>query len=152
MAMAMRDEDEFEVSTDRARMNVDLIHAYLSDVSYWAQGISRERLTRALDHSLCFGVFERSGGEQVGFARVTTDYATVAYLADVFVAPTARGQGLGKLLVRSVLAHPELQGLRRWLLATKDAHGLYTQVGFRSLSDPARFMELFRPDAYLKDG
>jgi GNAT superfamily N-acetyltransferase len=132
-----------EVSTDRARLDRDLIHRFLRDDSYWARGIPREVLDRAIDNSLCFGLYR--DGAQVGFARVVTDRAAIAYLADVFVVEDHRGHGLGKLLIEAVLAHPDLQGLRRFFLGTADAHGLYERYGFRSLADPARMMEIARP-------
>ena len=132
-----------EVSTDRARLDHDLIHRFLRDDSYWARGIPRDVLDRAIDNSLCFGLYR--DGAQVGFARVVTDRAAIAYLADVFVVADHRGQGLGKLLIEAVLAHPDLQGLRRFFLGTADAHSLYERYGFRSLADPARMMEIARP-------
>ena len=135
-----------EVTTDRARLDVALIHRYLSEESYWAKGIPRERLERAIANSLCFGVFE--DGAQVGFARVVTDRATFAYLADVFVLPSHRGRGISKTIMEAVRAHPDLQGLRRWHLSTLDAHGLYEQYGFRSLSMPERHMEILAKKPY----
>lgn len=128
-----------EISTDRARLDVDLIHRFLSQDSYWAAGIPREVVERAIAHSLCFGAFDR--GAQIGFARVITDYATFAYVADVFVLPSHRGRGISKAIMAAIRAHPELQRLRRWLLVTRDAHGLYEQFGFRSLAAPERHME-----------
>lgn len=135
-----------EVTTDRARLDVALIHRYLSEESYWAKGIPRERLERAIANSLCFGVFE--DGAQVGFARVITDRATFAYLADVFVLPSHRGRGISKTIMEAVRAHPDLQGLRRWHLSTLDAHGLYEQYGFRALSMPERHMEILAKNPY----
>lgn len=128
-------------STDRARLDVDLIHAFLRDESYWVRGIRRELLERSLANSICFGVYE--DGCQLGFARVVTDGAGFAYLADVFVVSSARGRGLGKRLVEFVMAHPDLQRIRRFLLATQDAHGLYAQYGFAALAAPERFMERY---------
>ena len=127
----------YEVSTDRGRLDVDLIHRFLAEDSYWARGVARETVERSLEHSLCFGVF--AGGRQVAFARAVTDRATFAWLADVFVVEEHRGRGVGEMLVRAVLSHPELQTLRRWLLATLDAHGLYRRFGFED-SPEARFM------------
>jgi GNAT superfamily N-acetyltransferase len=132
-------------STDKARLDVDMIHAYLRDESYWVRGITRARFERAIASSLCFGAYR--GAEQLAFARVVTDYSGFAWLADVFVVEAERGSGLGKRLIEHVLAHPDLQGLRRFLLATRDAHGLYAQHGFTPLADPARYMERYDPDA-----
>jgi len=140
---------EVEISTDAARMDVDAVHAFLAQ-TYWARGIPRETVARAMAHSLCFGVFD--GGAQVGFARVVTDQATFAYLADVYLLESHRGRGLARRLVQAVLAHPRLQGLRRWLLVTRDAHALYRQQGFEPVAHPDRIMEIHRPDAYLLPG
>jgi GNAT superfamily N-acetyltransferase len=130
---------DYLISTERARLNVNLIHDYLSNSSYWAVGRSIETVRRSIEHSLCFGIYKND--EQVGFARVVTDYATFAWVADVFIVESFRGEGLGKWLVEVMLAHPELQGFRRWTLATKDAHGLYRQFGFTELKRPERWME-----------
>ena len=138
---------EFAVTTDRARLDENLIYTVLSE-SYWAKGIPREVVARSIRNSLCFGVLR--GSEQVGFARVISDYATFAYLADVFILEDLRGRGLSKFLMRCIVRHPELQGLRRWTLATRDAHGLYAQFGFKPLANPDRFMELHNPDVYDK--
>lgn len=132
-------------STDRARLDVGRIHAFLSGESYWVRGIHRELVERSLAHSICFGVYDDGG--QLGFARVVTDHVGFAYLADVFVVPEARGQGLGKKLVAFVLAHPDLQRVRRFMLATRDAHGLYASYGFSPLASAERFMERYDPDA-----
>jgi GNAT superfamily N-acetyltransferase len=136
---------EYEISTDPGRLDVTAIHAYLTR-SYWACGIPRAVVERSLAHSLSFGLYR--GDTQVGFARVVTDRATFAYLADVYVLEEHRGKGLSKWLVESVLHHPDLQGLRRFLLATRDAHGLYARYGFRPLANPARIMEILAPAAY----
>lgn len=136
---------EFAITTDPARFDEDLIHKVLSE-SYWAKGIPREIVARSIRNSLCFGVLR--GGEQVGFARVISDYATFAYLADVFILEDFRGRGLAKFLMQCIVQHPELQGLRRWTLATRDAHGLYAQFGFKPLAKPDRFMELHNSDVY----
>jgi GNAT superfamily N-acetyltransferase len=138
--------DGFVVSTDRRRLDVDLIHRFLA-TCYWAKGIPRETVARSLEHSLCFGVYDGSGA-QVGFARVVSDFATVAYLGDVFVLETHRGRGLSKFMMESIMRHPALQGLRRWILLTRDAHGLYQQFGFTPLKSADRYMELHRPDVY----
>lgn len=131
---------QFLISDDPGRLEVEVIHRYLSQESYWAQGRSREVVERSIANSLCLGVYE--DGRQVGFARVVTDYATFAWLCDVFVLESGRGHGLGKWLVECVVSHPKLQGLRRVLLATRDAHGLYRDYGgFKPLANPERWME-----------
>ncbi|HYM76802.1 MAG TPA: GNAT family N-acetyltransferase [Candidatus Dormibacteraeota bacterium] len=137
---------EFVVSTDRARLDLNVIHGFLTN-SYWARGIPREMVARSIEHSLCFGVYDGSG-KQVGFARVVSDFATVAYLGDVFVLESHRGRGLSKWMMECILQHPALQGLRRWILLTRDAHGLYSQFGFTALRSAERYMELHRPDVY----
>jgi GNAT superfamily N-acetyltransferase len=133
----------FYISNDVALLNVDMIYHYLDTQSYWAKEIPRERLERAIDNSLCFGVYIDK--KQVGFARVTTDKATFAYIGDVFILEAYRGQGLSKWLMQTILEHPDLQGLRRWSLATADAHGLYKQFGFSPITKPERWMEIFSP-------
>lgn len=133
------------ISTDPARMDLDFIHGYLVR-SYWAEGIPREVVARCVRNSLCFGLFQ--DGAQAGFARIISDRATFAYLADVFVLEEFRGRGLSKGLMRAVMAHPDLQGLRGWYLKTRDAHGLYSQFGFAGLKNPDRSMEITRPDIY----
>jgi GNAT superfamily N-acetyltransferase len=136
----------YVISTDRARLELDVIHGVLS-ASYWSPGIPRGVVVRAIDGSLAFGVYAMSG-RQVGFARVVTDGATFAYLADVFIVPAERGRSLGKWLMSVIVEHPDLQDLRRWLLATRDAHGLYTRFGFTPLRAPDRFMERHDPEVY----
>jgi GNAT superfamily N-acetyltransferase len=136
---------EYEVSADKRCLDAAAIHRYLTQ-SYWSPGIPRTVVERAIEGSLCFGVFHH--GEQVGFARVITDKATFAYLADVYILEPHRGKGLSKRLMEFVFAHPDLQGLRRFMLLTKDAHGLYQQFGFTEVFDPARVMERRRPDVY----
>jgi GNAT superfamily N-acetyltransferase len=137
----------YTISTDPRCLDVDVIHAFLRG-SYWAQNVPKAVVTRSIRGSLCFGLYHRRS--QVGFARVVTDRATFAYLADVFVLPAHRGRGLSKWLLDCLLGHPELQGLRRFVLGTRDAHGLYARFGFRPLADPARFMEIHRPSAYAQ--
>lgn len=127
-------------------MNLSVIHQYISR-SYWAKDIPFSTMKKAVENSLCFGVFSNTG-EQVGFARVITDKATFAYLADVFILENHRGKGLSKWLMDNIIEHPELQGLRRMVLATRDAHGLYNQYGFVPLQSPSTFMELHQPDVY----
>lgn len=136
------------VSTDDARLDVDVIHGFLSTRSYWAEGIPRALVARSLKYSLNFGLYE--DGRQLGFARVVTDRATYGYLADVFVLEGHRGRGLSVLLMEAVMGHPDLQGLRRFGLATRDAHDLYRKFGFETLAAPERFMEIAHPGLYLK--
>jgi GNAT superfamily N-acetyltransferase len=136
------------ISTDKARLDLEMIHDFLGTKSYWATGRSLETISRSIENSVAFGLYR--WGKQIGFARVITDYATFAWLADVFVLDEERGQGLGKWLVASILSHPELQGFRRWLLATKDAHELYRPFGFDELKRPERWMERHDPQTQEK--
>jgi GNAT superfamily N-acetyltransferase len=129
---------DFRISTDKSRLDLGVIHGYL-DRSYWAAGRTRETISRSIENSLAFGVY--AGDRQVGFARVITDYATFAWVADVFILEEYQGRGLGKWLMETMLTHPQLQAFRRWVLATKDAHGLYEQFGFTPLMRPERWME-----------
>ena len=138
---------DYEISTDRARLDIELIHDYLSNQSYWAAGRSREVVARSIENSLPFGIYK--GVDQVGFARVVTDYATFAWVADVFILAEYRGRGLSKWLMELIIAHPQLQGFRRWVLSTKDAHDLYKRFGFSKLHRPERWME--RPDLKMKE-
>ncbi|HEV7765183.1 MAG TPA: GNAT family N-acetyltransferase [Thermoanaerobaculia bacterium] len=131
------------VTSDRARMDLDVIHAFLSQEAYWAKNVPREVVERAVEHSLCFGAFD--GDVQVGFARVITDRATFAYLADVFVLESHRGRGIAKQIMETIAEHPELRGLRRWHLVTRDAHALYAQFGFVPLDAPDRHMMKIAP-------
>lgn len=135
---------DYVISTERARLDIAAIHRFISTESYWGQGRAVEVVRRSVDNSLAFGIYK--GARMVGFARVVTDYATFAWLADVFVVDDERGQGLSKWLVEVILAHPDVQGLRRWLLATRDAHELYRRFGFDELKRPERFMERPAPD------
>ena len=139
--------DDYLISTDPARLDVGVIHGFLRE-SYWAEAIPREVVERAVENSLCFGVYYRS--EQIGFARVVSDYSTFAYIADVFVLAPWRGRGISKALMAEVIHHPDLQGLRRWLLGTKDAHGLYQRFGFTAPQFPDRQMERADPGIYLR--
>ena len=132
-----------EIASDRGRINVELVHEFLSS-SYWAQGRSRAVVERSLENSLCFGAFQ--GERQVAFGRAITDYAVFAYIADVFVIPQFRGAGIGKALVRAMVEHPSLKGLQVTLLRTRDAHALYAQFGFRSLPQPQEMMARYRAD------
>lgn len=137
---------EFVISTDPGRLDLDVIHNFLTNC-YWAQGVPREVVARSIEHALCFGVYD-GGGAQVGFARVISDFATVAYVGDVFVLESHRGRGLGKWLMQCIVQHPALQNLRRWILTTRDAHGLYAEVGFTAVKFPERYMERHNPKVY----
>lgn len=136
---------EFLLSTDRERLDLDVIHAFLTDC-YWAKGIPRDVVERSIQNSLCFGVYGH--GKQVGFARVISDFATYAYIGDVFVLEPFRGHGLGKWMMESIMQHPWLQGLRRWSLATNDAHDLYAKFGFTPPKWPEIYMEIYKADVY----
>ncbi|WP_076414109.1 GNAT family N-acetyltransferase [Shewanella sp. UCD-KL12] len=139
----------YRISTDLVEMDIDIIHAVISE-SYWAKGIPKTVLQKALNHSLCFGVFTdvQDGDKQVGFGRMITDRATYAYLADVFIVDEYRGRGLSKLLMNAIVDHPDLQGLRRMVLATRDAHGLYAQFGFKPVPNPEVLMQVWQPNVY----
>lgn len=136
---------EFEVSTDPGRNDLAMVYEFLTN-SYWARGVPREIVERSIQNSLCFGIYR--GAQQAGFARTITDYATFAYLADVFVIETYRGRGLGKWLVECIRSHPQLQGLRRWSLITRDAHELYRPFGFAEVANPERWMEIHDAQVY----
>ncbi|HZD95488.1 MAG TPA: GNAT family N-acetyltransferase [Candidatus Sulfotelmatobacter sp.] len=138
---------DFEISTDPARIDLHVVHHFLAN-SYWAKGIPFQTVQRSIENSLCFAIYHDN--QQIGFARVITDRATFAYLADVFVLPDYRGRGLSKWLMSCILEHPDLQGLRRWMLATHDAHSLYRQYGFTALKSPDRWMEIHQPNIYAK--
>jgi len=140
---------QYEISTDRNKIDLAAVHAYLAR-SYWCEGIPKELLAKAIAGSLCFSLLDR--GRQIGFARVVTDRATFAYLCDVYVLQEHAGRGLGKWLIETVQSHPDLQGLRRFVLVTKDAHGLYSQFGFEPLRNPERYMEIVDPDIYKREG
>lgn len=138
-------QGQYLISTDKSRLDLTLIHNFLT-TSYWAAGIRLEVVRRSIEHSLSFGLYKED--RQIGYARVITDYATFAYLGDVFILESFRGQGLSKWLVEVIVTHPDLQGFRRWILLTKDAHGLYEKVGFTGVATPERYMERFFPDVY----
>ena len=138
---------DYTVSTDRGRLDLAVIHRFISEESYWGKGRHVDVVRRSIENSLPFGVYR--GAEQVGFARVVTDYATFAWVADVFVVEAHRGRGLSKWLMETVISHPDLQGFRRWVLATKDAHELHRRFGFRELHRPERWME--RPDPRMAE-
>jgi GNAT superfamily N-acetyltransferase len=137
---------DYFISTDAGRLDLPLIHHFLSTQAYWCLNIPFATVKRSVEHSLCFGVY--LGSDQVGFARIISDYATIAYLGDVFILPEHRGKGLSKRLIGEIMAHPDLQGLRRWMLLTSDAHGLYRQYGWKPIAGPERFMEIANPDIY----
>lgn len=147
------DAPGYTISTDADRLDRDMIHRFLSEEAYWSPGIPRAVVEASIDNSLCFGLYHDAehashDAEQVGFARIVTDRATFALVADVFVLEPHRGKGLSKRLMREVVRHPDLQGLRRLLLLTSDAHSLYAQFGFTEIGNAWRFMEVLRPDAY----
>ena len=139
-------KDEFTISTDCARLQIDVIQQFLNEDSYWAKSRTLVQTETAIKNSLPFGVYK--GENQIGFARVVTDYATFAYLGDVYILEEFRGQGLSKWLMETIVGHPALQGFRRWVLATKDAHTLYEKFGFHALVHPERWMEKPAPNAY----
>jgi GNAT superfamily N-acetyltransferase len=140
---------EFVVSTDPSRLDVPAIHRWLSEESYWARGVPLDVVRRGIEGSLNFGLYD-DGGRTIGLVRIISDYASFAYVCDVFVLDEYRGRGLGVWLMECVAAHPRLQGLRRWMLGTKDAHGLYEKTGFTPLASPERWMEKADPDAYKR--
>src|SRR4051794_28326223 len=140
-------QGEYTITTAKSRIDINAVHHYLTN-SYWAAGIPRETVERSINGSLCFSMLQ--GDQQVGFARVITDEATFAYLADVFVLEGHRGKGLSKWLMQTIISYPSLQGLRRFMLATRDAHGLYAQYGFTPLNNAERWMLIHKPDVYKK--
>lgn len=172
-AIVERRRGEFLLSTDPARLDLEMIHHFLTHC-YWAKGIPLDVVARSIEHSLCFGIYDESRMElprparttgpvaptlsnqnrpvQVGFARIVSDFATIAYLGDVFVLESHRGRGLSKWMMECIMQHPALQGLRRWILLTRDAHELYAKFGFTPVKSPERYMELHRPDAYQMKG
>ena len=139
--------DGFTISTDPSRIDLDVVHGFLT-ASYWARGIPRDVVRRSIEHSMCFGLYHE--GRQIGFARVITDRATFAYLGDVFVLDAWRGRGLAGWLLDVIQAHPELQGLRRWVLLTRDAHALYRKSGWTALAVPDRYMERWFRNVYRR--
>jgi N-acetylglutamate synthase-like GNAT family acetyltransferase len=139
---------EFCISTDKGRLDIDAIHEFLSTKAYWSLNIPKNKVQTAIANSFCFGVYEEE--KQIGFARVITDYATIAYLGDVYILEEKRGKGISKWLLETIMNHPNLQGLRRWILLTGDAHGLYRQFGWTDLTDPSKWMELHNKNIYSK--
>ncbi len=142
----LKNNTNFVISTDKNELQINVIHKFLSEDSYWAKERSLEKTKIAIENSLCFGVY--CEGKQIGFARVVSDFATFAYLGDVFILKEFRGKGLSKWLMEVIISHEDLQDLRRWVLATKDAHGLYAQFEFSGLKFPDRWMEKTAPNAY----
>jgi GNAT superfamily N-acetyltransferase len=139
-------KDDYCISTDKSRLDTDAIHEFLSTKAYWCLNIPKDKVETGIEHSLCFGVYRNQ--QQIGFARVISDFAAIAYLGDVYIVEEERGKGLSKWLMETVMTHPDLQGLRRWILLTGDAHGLYRQFGWKELADPARWMELHNKNVY----
>lgn len=137
--------NNFTISTDKSKLNLDVIHEFLSK-SYWSQNIPKWIVKKAMENSLCFGIYDNE--RQIGYARIISDYASFAYLADVFIIEEYRGKGLSKKLMENIMSHPELKTIRKWMLATNDAHGLYSQFGFTPLSHPEKIMEITTPDFY----
>lgn len=142
--------NEFIITTDKNKMDVDAIHEFLSTKAYWCLNIPKSTVETAIQNSLCFGVYQDQ--KQIGLARVITDFATIAYLGDVYILEEYRGKGLSKLLMETIMKHPNLQGLRRWILLTGDAHGLYRQFGWTPISDPTVWMELHNSSIYKAKG
>ncbi len=139
-------KNQFTISTDKSKLKLDSIHDFLSTKAYWCLNIPQETVATAIEHSLCFGVSESD--KQIGFARVISDFSTIAYLGDVYILEEYRGHGLSKWLLEVIMTHPNLQGLRRWILLTGDAHGLYRQFGWTNIADPTKWMELHNKNVY----
>ena len=141
-------DNKYSISTEKQLLDIEMIHDFLSTKAYWSLQIPKETVIRSIEHSLCFGVYKDS--EQVGFARVISDYSTIAYLGDVFILESHRGKGLSKLLMKAIMNHVKLQGLRRWILLTGDAHGLYKKFGWKELADSTVWLELHDRNVYQK--
>ncbi len=139
-------KNEFEISTNKERLNIDAIHTFLSTEAYWSRGIPKETVLKSVENALCFGIYHHN--KQVGFARVISDFATIAYLGDLYITQEYRGRGLSKWLMETIMQHPCLQGLRRWVLLTSDAHELYRQFGWTNIADPSKWMELHNKTLY----
>ena len=140
------EKDEFTISTDREKLDLHFIHDFLSGQSYWLPGVPFERVQKAADHSLNFGLYYQD--KQIGYARIVTDFTRIAYLADVFITDAYRGRGLSKWLIQVIMDHPDLQHLSRWMLNTRDAHGLYEQFGWTRPIKPETYLEIYHPDSY----
>ncbi len=141
-------KNDYSISTDKEQLDLEAIHDFLSIQAYWSLHIPKDTVQRAIDNSLCFGVYEQQ--QQIGFARIITDFATIAYLGDVYILEAYRGQGLSKWLMETIMGHPDLQGLRRWILLTGDAHELYRKFGWTDIADHSKWMELHHKDVYRK--
>jgi N-acetylglutamate synthase-like GNAT family acetyltransferase len=141
-------KNSYLISTDKSKLDIDSIHEFLSTKAYWCLNIPKSTVQTAIENSLCFGVYEHD--KQIGFARVISDFSTIAYLGDVYVLEEYRGKGLSKWLMETIMSHPQLQGLRRWILLTGDAHELYRQFGWTSIADPTKWMELHNKNVYSK--
>jgi len=139
-------KDNFWISTYKKKLDIDTIHEFLSTKAYWSINIPKDKVQASIQHSLCFGVYQDK--RQIGFARIISDFSTIAYLSDVFIVEEYRGQGLSKWLIENIMIHPGLQGLRRWILLTGDAHGLYRQFGWTEIADPTRWMEIHEKNVY----
>lgn len=139
-------KDTFCISTDKTKLDIDSIHEFLSTKAYWSKNIPKNTVERSIQHSLCFGVYDE--GKQIGFARVITDFSAIAYLGDVYILEEYRGRSLSKWLVETIMSHPELQGLRRWILLTSDAHELYRKFGWKDIADPSKWMEVHNKNVY----
>lgn len=141
-------KDGFCITTDKTKLDIDSIHEFLSNKAYWSLNIPKDRVQISLQNSLCFGVYHNE--QQIGLARVITDFSTIAYLGDVYILEAYRGMGLSKWLMQTIMSYPDLQGLRRWILLTGDAHGLYRQFGWTDIADPTKWMEHHNKDVYAK--
>ncbi|AHF14056.1 GNAT family N-acetyltransferase [Niabella soli] len=141
-------KNDFCISTDKTKLDIDTIYTFLAKEAYWCLNIPKDRVLVSIENSLCFGVY--TGSRQIGFARIISDFSTIAYLGDVFIVKDYRGMGLSKWLMETIMNHPDLQGLRRWILLTGDAHQLYRQFGWKEIADPSLWMELHNKNAYTK--
>jgi GNAT superfamily N-acetyltransferase len=139
---------DYTISTDKSKLDIDAVHSFLSSKAYWCLNIPKNTLQTAIKNSLCFGVYHHE--KQVGFARIISDFSTIAYLGDVYILEEHRGKGLSKWLMETIMGHPKLQGLRRWILLTGDAHELYRQYGWTEIADPGKWMELHNKNVYSK--
>jgi GNAT superfamily N-acetyltransferase len=149
MKVLSRYKDEFCISTDKTKLDLDSIHEFLSTKAYWCLNIPKEKVQTAIQNSVCFGVYQKK--KQIGLARVISDFSTIAYLGDVYILEEYRGNGLSKWLMETIMSYPDLQGLRRWILLTGDAHGLYRQFGWTDIADPSVWMEVHNKSIYSKN-
>ncbi len=140
------EKGEYLLSTDKSKLDLKMIHEFLSTESHWAKNIPYERVKKSIENSLCFGLYH--GEKQIGFARVISDYSTIAYLGDLFILKDHRGKGLSRWMLEVIMNHPDLTGLRRWILVTKDAHDVYQQYGWAMVARPENWMEIHDPEAY----